>query len=161
MPEVKTGPKVIIVDREELVKFIKATEDKMKYGLGDKIDLSTPYDKLPGDSIDCSGYVRLAIYKITHGKIKMKDGSANQNDWCRDNDFKKTDYSNASLSDDRIRIAFIRPPSSKRHVWLIVNGKTIESCGGHGPTRRDWDEKVLKINVTDCYVLTDPMNKAA
>ncbi len=159
MSSTKAKPKVIKVDREELVRFIKATVDKMKYGLGDKIDLSTPYDKLPGDSIDCSGYVRLAVYKITHGEVKMKDGSANQNDWCRDQGFKKTDYTNAALSDDRIRIAFIRPPSSKRHVWMIVNGKTIESCGGHGPTRRDWNTKVLIENVTDCYVLTDPMNQ--
>jgi len=153
--------KVIEVDREELVSFIKHTCDKMKYGLGDKIDLNTPYEKMPGDSIDCSGYVRLAIFKITNGKVKMKDGSANQNNWCAKQGFKKVPYDHAALMDDRIRIAFIRPPNKKRHVWLIVNEWTVESCGGHGPTRREWDTKVLLHNVTDCYVLTDPMNKAA
>jgi hypothetical protein len=153
--------KVIQLDREELVAFIKATVDKMEYDLGSKLALNTELDDLSGKSIDCSGYARLLVYHCTDGETIMPDGSFNQNEWCKTQGFKRTEYKNASLSDDRLRIAFIRPPSHNRHVWLIINGMTIESFGGHGPGRRVWNSNVLKSNVDDCYVLTDPLNQPA
>lgn len=34
------------------------------------------------------------------------------------------------------------------------NGRTIESAGGRGPTRRSWLTPVLLSRVEACYVLT-------
>ena len=151
--------KTLELDREELVKFINASVDKMSYKLGAKLPLHIDYDDLVGKEIDCSGYARVLMHAISHGKIIMPDGSFNQNSWCRSQGLKRTDYDNASLPDDRLRIAFIRPPDKNRHVWYIINGQTIESCGGYGPHRRSWNSSVLMKNVDDCYVVTDPMNK--
>jgi hypothetical protein len=68
------------------------------------------------------------------------------------------DEGNAGLEDGRLRIAFIATkPGHVGHVWLILNGKTIESWGGHGPGRRSWNVKALRERVTSCYVLTNPL----
>lgn len=149
--------KVIKCDRNALVQFIKETVDKKKYLMGAKVPLHMNSDEW--DTIDCSGYARLLIYKITDGDIIMPDGSFYQNAWCKNQGFKRTPYLSTALKDDRLRIAFIPPKYDNRHVWLIINGMTAESWGGHGPGRRPWNSQPLRKYVSDCYVLTNPLNK--
>jgi hypothetical protein len=110
---------------------------------------------------DCSGFVRwILAYAVTmkHALI-LPMGSYYQNDWCKSQGFKLSKYSDvAGLNDNRLRIAFIKPDSDHHgHVWLILNGRTMECYGGVGVGRRKWDCGVLFRGVDSCYVLTDPM----
>jgi cell wall-associated NlpC family hydrolase len=149
--------KTIKVDRERLVESINATVGRVAYKLGAKPGMGT--SPLGMAQADCSGYVRWLIHRITHSEVLMPDGSWHQAKWCADQGFKLTDYSMCGLKDDRLRIAFIPTyRGSVGHVWLVVNGKTIESYGGKGVGRRPWNQKTLRSKVTECYVLTEPMN---
>lgn len=105
-------------------------------------------------AIDCSGFVRLVIYRLI-GLI-IPDGSWAQEQWCIDQGFKKSTPSDAQLHDNRIRIAF--KPGQVRHVVLIANGMTYESCSGPGPSSRPWNpDKYHWQRISTVYVLTDPL----
>lgn len=126
----------------------------IKYLLGGKLRMGS--DPPSANVVDCSGYARWLIHGATHGKVLMPDGSWYQQEWCKAQGFKRTDYNHCALSDSRLRIAFINTkPGKVGHVWLVINGQTIESYGGHGAGRRPWDAPVLKNGVNACYVLTD------
>ena len=150
--------KIIGVDRAELVRLMNACFGRVEYELGAKAPaLSCKPEQI--NAIDCSGFVRWLIYNATHGQVTMPDGSQNQLAFCRKSDYKSTDYDNTSLLDNRLRIAFMSPAHGQqwpRHVWLIINGQTIESYGGHGPGRRTWNNHILKP-VSACFVLTNPL----
>jgi cell wall-associated NlpC family hydrolase len=106
--------------------------------------------------IDCSGFVRYIIYRITSGMVKLPDGSWRQHEWCSDQGFKLVRYNEvAFLHDGRLRIAFKNADGGVGHTWLILNGETIEAYGGQGVGRRPWDTLKLKKLVDACYVLTD------
>jgi len=147
----------IKVDRAKLVDLLNRTVNKKKYKLGAKAALDSQPEAWA--QIDCSGFVRYLLHKMAGG-LTIPDGSWNQHSWCTSKNFKPTVYEDvAGLSDDRLRIAFINPVGKKAgHVWLILNAKTIESCGGKGPTRRKWDSKPLLSSVCACYVLTGPLS---
>jgi hypothetical protein len=144
----------IKINRAKLVELIKASEGKVKYRLGAKPHMDAVPGK-PGFLVcDCSGYVRWLLYNL--GVKDFPDGSWYQRAWCDSHNFKRTAYEHAVLKDDRLRIAFIDGGNGKvGHVWLVINGKTIESCGGRGTCRRPWDAKTLKTKVDHCYVLTN------
>ena len=149
--------KTIEIQRPALVHLIKCSVGRARYRLGAKPKM----EAIPGTPgflvADCSGYVRWLLYNL--GVRDVPDGSWNQERWCITKKFKPTDYSNAGLRDDRLRIAFINAAAGKAgHIWLVINGQTIESCGGVGTTRRPWDTPVLKSKVAACYVLTDPLS---
>jgi hypothetical protein len=154
----------IEVDRSELVRLMKQCFSfvgfvtKIKYSLGAKPRMGA----IPGlgfGKADCSGFVRWLVYGASHGKVSMPDGSWHQQRWCERMGFKRTSYGTFGLNDDRLRIAFISPKKGKiGHVWLCINGMTIESYGGHGAGRRPWNTPVLLRNVDSCYVLTEPMH---
>lgn len=130
------------------------------YSLGGKPpSLSAHANQLEG--IDCSGYVRWLLYRATDGRVQMPDGSWFQEQWCQGGGFKKTSYLlHGKLRDNRLRIAFIRASGKKvGHVWLIHNGRTIESYGGKGPGSRWWLTPALLRGVTSCYVLTEPLQR--
>jgi cell wall-associated NlpC family hydrolase len=156
--------KAMYVDRAELVRLMKLCFSfsgfvaKVKYIFGAKPALGD----IPGlgfFSSDCSGFVRWLIHGATHGQVKMPSGSWYQQAWVKKEGYKKTSYLlHAGLHDNRLRIAFINPKNGiPGHVWLVINGQTIESYGGHGAGRRKWDTPVLLKNVDACYVLTEPM----
>ena len=149
--------KTLTISRPTLVHLIKCSVGKARYRLGAKPRM----DAIPGTPgflvADCSGYVRWLLHNL--GVRDVPDGSWHQEKWCITKKFKPTDYSNAALKDDRLRIAFIAAKgSTPGHVVLVINGQTIESCGGVGTTRRPWDTPVLKSKVAACYVLTDPLS---
>lgn len=135
---------------------------KVRYGLGAK----APEHKAPADhfsavpdfaAIDCSGWVRWAIFIATKGKVLIPDGSYVQNDYFREQGCKPTDYHNCALRDGHVRIAFHRPGGrggdKTGHVWICYNGFTLESFGGHGPGSRNWDHQWFLDHVDDTYVL--------
>jgi hypothetical protein len=122
------------------------------YHLGGKAAFKTNPANI--HAIDCSGFVRYFMYHATNGSLIMPDGSWIQNDWCKKQQYERVEYATAAYSDGWLRIAFIQPQKGHPgHVWLILNGKTLESHGGKGPDRRSWDTHVLKAGVHDCYKL--------
>jgi cell wall-associated NlpC family hydrolase len=128
---------------------------KVKYRLGAKPRMGA----VPGKdftSADCSGFVRWLVNAATSGQTTLPDGSVCQHDWCKAQGFQAVPYSDAAKSDSVLRVAFMAPAGKDPgHVWLIINGRTVESYGGHGPGRRAWDTPVLKRRASACFVLTD------
>jgi hypothetical protein len=126
-----------------------------KFG-GKAAPSASPSDLIKG--IDCSGYVAWLMYDASDLKVRMPSGSVQQRSWCRKMGFKnygKLGYlANCLKKDNRLRIAFFA--GSPGHVWLIFNGQTIESYGGHGPGRRSAISAPL-MRVQECFVLTDPL----
>ena len=109
-------------------------------------------------ALDCSGFVRYLIYQATDGQTTMSDGSHYQRKWCEKQLLTVQEYGKTAYrADSKLRIAFLSadPPSqSYGHVWLIYNGKTLESySSGKGPGRRPWSTAVLANNVNACFVL--------
>lgn len=144
------------INRKRLETEIKQSINAgIKYKLGAKASpLSKSWESIK--AIDCSGFVRKFIHDLCDYDIG--DGSYIQRGNISKAGFKPTFYYNCNLNDNRLRIAFMNPVLGKSgHVWLIINGKTLESFGGHGPGRRDWDEGILKRAVDFCFVLTEPV----
>ena len=106
-------------------------------------------------AIDCSGWVRAAVAVATEGRVTMPDGSVVQNDWCVSRGLKRSDFAGACLRDGLTRIGFIRAGGFHPvgHVYLVRNGRTLESFGGHGPGSRPVTTHVLSAETTDVYVL--------
>lgn len=149
----------LTVDRANLVELMDATFLHHSYRMGSKPRLGSSAGQWT--RTDCSGYIRWLLHGCTKPAVKLPEGSVEQREWCEQHALKATSPSykaNGGLLDDILRIAFIRPTKRKAgHVWLVINGRTIESYGGHGPGRRPWDTKVLLKNVDGCYVLTGPL----
>ena len=104
--------------------------------------------------LDCSGYVKYVLYNVSDGKIDIKGGSYYQYKWCKEQKLKKVDYAKAAKKSDNIlRLGYFAKKKKGKygHVWLILNGKTLESHGGTGVNRRPWNNKKLLDNVTHCY----------
>jgi hypothetical protein len=132
----------------------------VSYGLGSKAP-SLHCKPSQITKIDCSGFVRYLIYQATDRRVIIHDGSVQQREWCEGHGLAKVDYSSAAKNDGWLRIAFISPRKAHKgskavpgHVWLVLNGRTLESHGKHiGPDRRPWDTPVLKQHVAACYKL--------
>jgi hypothetical protein len=92
--------------------------------------------------IDCSGFTRLIVYKAC-GTI-IPDGSYFQLKYLEDCRFKESKVAYGLLADNILRM-FVLPQQPGigvgRHVGFILNGKTYESYGGHGPGSRPWTGK--------------------
>ena len=149
------GFPVLEMDRIRLMNRVEAASGVVKY----KLDAKPAMGAIPGADFtvsDCSGFVRWLIDGATAGMVTPPDGSWNQHDWCIQQKFKSDEYLQvAGLGDNRLRIAFINPAGGEPgHVWLILNGQTIECCGGRGVCRRPWNTAVLRLDVAACYVLT-------
>lgn len=148
------------------------------YGLGSKpYDIHLPIDNnlrfRPGPgksdlSIDCSGFQMLLDFKCSgaeNGGVIIPDGSVNQNDWHKKQNFKchdiYTEFSNDYLHgiDPRyVYVCYCSPGSRGEtvgHTWKIVfiNNAwwSIESCGGSGPVMRPYNYPTLARIVTRIY----------
>lgn len=143
------------LDPERLRRYLASCQAKgIGYRLGAKAEdlLAVPPDY---SEIDCSGWVRAAVAVATDGRLIMPDGSVNQNDWCEAHDLKRSAYAACRLLDGLTRIGFVRP-SPKHwigHVYLVHQGRTLESWGGHGPGSRPILSHILNAETTDVYVL--------
>ena len=159
----------VALDVGKLLDALRACEARgVSYGLGSKAPEHTsgPYvfDYPPTfNAVDCSGWIRWAIYHATGGALLIPDGSANQNDWAGQQGLKHYGPDNAHVmyqsvggnKDNYLRVAFCRanPTEPIGHVWLLFNGFTMESSGGVGPHSRPFDTPVLERIITDLYVL--------
>lgn len=161
VPKATAGPlagfATIIVTIALLLSALSACQFRgVSYGLGSKPP--EPFSVKPNFRlIDCSGFVRWALWVATRGQLLLPDGSYVQHDWFTKQGFKLTDYANAALQDGHLRIAFHAPNGrggdGTGHVWLIYAGETLESYGGHGPGRREWDHDWFTSHVDACYVI--------
>lgn len=149
------------VDRNKLIAMMNtAFAPGHGYRMGAKPKLGS--DAATWKAADCSGYIRWLLYGCSHLQtdppklVVLPEGSWDQHEWFRSKGFVPCAYAECGYMDNVLRIAFI-PPTAKHpgHVWLVINQQTIESYGGHGPGRRPWDTRVLKAEVSACYVLTD------
>ena len=145
--------KLILVNTAKLVSVVTNMRTaKVEYKLGAK---APSLKSLVSDikQIDCSGFVRYAMYQATSGAVIMPDGSWNQDDWCRKQGFAAVNYQKtAGTLDHRLRIAFMH--GGIGHVWFVLDGQTIESRGHVGPSRRDWQTPILFNHACKCYLLT-------
>lgn len=144
------------VNGEVLVERCQALMDgHVKYKLGAK---AKPLTTNPSSirSIDCSGFVQYVLYHACFAHLRA--GSWYQNQWFNEMSFSSEDYSRAGpLEDNHLRIAYF--PKKRGmiagHIWLLLNGWTLESYGGLGPGRRRWDVPRLAKNVQRCYRIGD------
>jgi hypothetical protein len=129
---------------------------RVRYGLGAKVPF---HGAVPGQdfkAVDCSGFVREAIWRATSPHQGFPDGSVVQHDWIRDRNFERSTPDAALQQDGVIRIAFLRPQDSPNHIGhvvLIHNARTLESHGGVGPDSRAWTKAGWQ-GKTFVYVLT-------
>lgn len=146
---------VLPISRELLIKGMGMSMNGIvPYKLGAKIKLNTK--PKAGQPCDCSGYVRWLIYLASRKQVKMPDGSWYQQAWCRTKKLTKVPYSDCAKMDSILRIAFMEQEGDESgHVWLVINGMTIESRGGVGASRRAWNVTTLKTKVDYCYEMTD------
>jgi hypothetical protein len=151
---------MINIQREYLLELCAALMDgHIKYGMGAKAR-SLNADPADIKAIDCSGFTRYLLYRATDGQVNMVDGSDEQNAWCKRRHLRSETYTHvAGLMDGHLRIAFIPrvykdgKVARAGHVWLVMDGKTLESHGSKGPSRRIWNTPVLTARVKTCYVL--------
>lgn len=140
---------------------------RMKGGQGKVKSLdNTPITNIK--YLDCSGYVQYVLYKTTYGSGSIPQGSSNQQDYFKDNDFLKVDYAtNAGKIDNILRIAFKKSEYEKYknddgdtkvrrtvvgHVWFVFNGMTFESTTkgpNNGPASMSWDKRTSHASL--CY----------
>jgi hypothetical protein len=148
--------------------FAQLERQGVSYGLGAKAPAGF-FHAAPDVSlanlkhIDCSGYVRLAIYRATGGKLTLPDGSQNQRAWAEKN-LREVPYQDAAryMTGKRLFICFIKPHANGcgdvGHVWLLLDGsdndgraETFESHGGAGIDSRAWNTRVLLREVYSCF----------
>lgn len=130
------------LDEQALRNLVAAcVKAGVRYGLGSK---APSLNSVPGTGfkrIDCSGFVRWILYKASGKLFTLPDGSVVQHDFIKARNFKRSDTAACELQDGRVRICFLTPKDGGGigHVLLVLNGLTIESCGGIGPCRREWN----------------------
>jgi cell wall-associated NlpC family hydrolase len=149
----------IFVDNKRLTEFLKQIMDgHVHYAQHPRVELSTRPEAV--HVIDCSGFVRYVLFRVCDIAL-AQDGSWHLNEWCKSYLQSEAEYKCASQMDGIIRVGYFAHPKGKPkhdgHIWLILNGWTMESHGGHGrhggPHRRRWNTKVLTHNVEHSYVL--------
>jgi cell wall-associated NlpC family hydrolase len=151
-----TGFNVLDVEPDILKFYHTEHIGRVKYKLGVKPAVSTKLCDVT--TADCSGWVRWLMYHAAG--VELPQGSWFQKEWFDTRNFKKSDYKIvAACKDNRLRVAFFDPDKSGvGHIWLILNGKTIECYSGQGVGRRRWNNSTLMKRVAHCYVVSDPLS---
>jgi cell wall-associated NlpC family hydrolase len=109
----------------------------VKYRFGAKFEsISEPHPM--GHCVDCSGYTRWLVLHGSNGELLLPDGSVNQHAFVLQKGFPIREYSKALLNrSDAVYICFFRPAARlASHVWLLHNGRTMESRWGKGISSR-------------------------
>ena len=138
--------------------FAQLERQGVRYHLGSKAqELSLPLTAIR--YLDCSGYIRYALYRATGGALIIPDGSQMQREWAEKAGLHKlAQYSDVETygADNRLFIAFIKPgengSGSIGHVWGI-SGKPAETLEAHssGVTPRPWNTGILRREVYSVY----------
>ena len=142
----KTGPlagyTVMPIDMVKFMAFKQACyAAHVAYGFGSK-DPNPGSGKIGFTEIDCSGYVRTLLMFAAGGAMSaFPDGSYTQGEWLAAKGFKPTAASNGANLDGCLRCYVHHPDTLDEtgHIFLTINGHTIESFGGHGPGERRWN----------------------
>lgn len=132
-------------------------EGRVKYRLGAKAPSLTA-DSNVITHIDCSGFLRWLLARASDQTLRLPDGSVRQAAWCEQHLRRLEHPSDVAYARDdpgRLFIVFLRPsairPRSAGHVWLVCEGRTIESRGGVGVSSRAWDTSVLRDHASAAY----------
>lgn len=139
-----TAPRTMPIDIDAVKAFLKACRDAgVDYGNrpGNKVPFHGARPGVDFKHVDCSGFVREAVWRATTPHLDIIDGSVRQHDWIRDSGFERGTVADAKQSDGVIRIAFLRPQDTSSHIGHVAfvhDGFTIESHGGVGPDSRPW-----------------------
>lgn len=123
----------------------------VSYRMGAKVKMEAPIGTIR--QIDCSGFVRRAIYESTKSGLLIPDGSWHQHEWVADR-LPRVPYSAVDRpeSDATLFLAFIAPTKNHAgHVWFVCRGDTFESYGGRGVGSRVWNRRPLPQEVDGCY----------
>jgi lysozyme family protein len=143
-------------------KFLDAcmtSVPRVSYHLSSKVPFHGAEPGKDFQAVDCSGFVREAIWRATAPHLVFPDGSVVQHDWIRAHGFERTTGDAALQEDGAVRIAFLSPQDSPQrvgHVVLIHNAATLESHGGVGPDSRPWTKTGWQAKAF-VYVLTQAL----
>jgi len=158
-PQASQAPPKIPLDISVAQAFLDGCTSavpRVTYGLGAKVPF---HGAVPGKDfkkVDCSGFVREAIWRATSPHQSFPDGSVVQHDWIRDHGFERSTPDAALQQDGVVRIAFLRPQDSPQHIGHVVlvhDARTLESHGGVGPDSRPWTKTGWQAKAI-VYVLT-------
>lgn len=126
----------------------KAPADYFKSGTGVQIkDIK---------QIDCSGFVRLMIYKACG--VLIPDGSWYQGKWFEDQGFKVSTTEACKLKDGVLRLLWMTPTqgSGTGHIAFCLDGRTYESYGGKGVGSRLFSGLSKFQKVSKVFVVAHP-----
>ncbi len=106
--------------------------------------------------LDCSGFVRTLLMYAGGGPEggafqHLPDGSFMQGQWFGRQGFKLTLPKYAAERDGRLRVHIHHADDKDEtgHIWLTVNGHTVESFGDHGPGERAWNARLRSGHTLD------------
>lgn len=138
------APQTMPIAIDAIKAFLQACRDAgVTYGrkAGNKVPFHGARPGIDFKHVDCSGFVREAVWRPTTPHLNIIDGSVRQHDWIRSSGFERSTRADTLQRDGVIRIAFLRPqdsPSGIGHVAFVHDAFTIESHGGVGPNSRPW-----------------------
>lgn len=163
----KTNPKTaafpfvtITLDKQKLRDTLDGMRKALvRYRMGAKVPRHGAKPGVDYQALDCSGCVDELLWSASNGAVDLPEGSWYEQEAIEKAGFKQTYINAGRLKDGIVRIAFL--PKSRanndRHVVLILDGQTLESSGGVGPSRRTWDPNQSNwMGRCDVYVLTAP-----
>jgi hypothetical protein len=151
---------MLTINSDKMIEFLdECRAAGVRYGWGTKVPFHGCRPGKDFTRVDCSGFIREAIWRATDPPLEFPDGSVGQHEWLKRNNFPPAALQECGLRDGALRIAFLRPEDSPRvgvgHVVLIHLGFTLESHGSSGPNRREWNGEGWQAK-TQAYLLTQP-----
>lgn len=145
-----------MIDLALLLRIHGKMAGRVKYRLGAKARASQQTGEI--EEIDCSGYVRYLMQRC--GVPDFPDGTWAQSRWLAKSDWASKRYNDLryTVNDPtRLFVAGFTEYSDARgrrrhgHIWLVHQGRTLESYGGVGVGSRSWSHPTLKRLVKFCY----------
>lgn len=157
-PEAARTMPIDIAAARSFLDSCMTSSPRVRYGLGAKVPFHGAKPGRNFKKVDCSGFVREAIWRATTPHLNFPDGSVVQRDWVIAQGFARSTTDAALLRDGAVRIAFLRPqdaPSGIGHVVLVHNARTLESHSGVGPNTRPWTKTGWQARAI-VFLLTPP-----
>lgn len=145
-----------MIDLPLILRIHSKMARRVRYRLGAKARTSQQTGEI--EELDCSGYVRYLMQRC--GEPDVPDGTWAQSRWLATSGWEPKLYDNLkhTVNDPtRLFVAGFTEYSDARgrrrhgHIWLVHQGRTLESYGGVGVGSRAWSHATLKSLVTFCY----------
>lgn len=125
--------------------------DRVKYKWDSKPSLGL--ESWQVKTADCSGYIRYLLYRASNRQLVTPEGSVEIHELFSGL-LTPCEFVATKNIDGIVRVSFI--PETKDHaghIWLTLNGHTIECYGGHGAGSRQWNTPILKNEVIATFIL--------